>query len=84
MGAPGGDRALAETQPMKRRQYYKRPVKRHYGGEPAGRVRNATANSVAIIINARNTMWYLPCGKSLSSKRRRPASRDCRQHFARY
>jgi hypothetical protein len=34
MGAPRGDRPLAET--MKRRQYYQRPVKRHYGGELRG------------------------------------------------
>jgi len=33
MGAACGDRTVAESQPMKRRQYYKRPIKRHYGGE---------------------------------------------------
>jgi hypothetical protein len=33
MGTPCDDRTVAETQPMKRRQYYKRAVKRHYGGE---------------------------------------------------
>ena len=38
MGAPGGDRTLAET--MKRRQYYKRTIKRHYGGELAGLAHN--------------------------------------------
>jgi hypothetical protein len=32
MGTQGGKRALARR-PMKRRQYYKRPMKRHYGGE---------------------------------------------------
>ena len=36
MGAPCGDCAVAENQSMKRHQYYKRAVKRHYGGELAG------------------------------------------------
>jgi hypothetical protein len=36
MGAQGGDRPLAESQPMKRRQYHRRAVKRHCGGELRG------------------------------------------------
>jgi hypothetical protein len=36
MGAQGGNRAVAEGRSMKRRQYYKRPIKRHYGGELRG------------------------------------------------
>jgi hypothetical protein len=36
MGAPCGDCAVAQSQPMKRRRYYQRPVKRHYGGELRG------------------------------------------------
>jgi hypothetical protein len=34
MGAQGGDRAVAESQPVKR--HYKRAIKRHYGGELRG------------------------------------------------
>jgi hypothetical protein len=44
MGAPCGDRTVAESQPMssrwKRRQYYKRTVKLHYGGELRGLAHN--------------------------------------------
>ena len=36
MGASCGDCALAESQSVKRRQYYHRTVKRHYGGELRG------------------------------------------------
>jgi hypothetical protein len=36
----GGDCEVAENQSMKRRRYYQRPIKRHYGGELAGLARN--------------------------------------------
>ena len=36
MGAACCNRAVAETQSMKRCEYYKRTVKHHYGGELCG------------------------------------------------
>ena len=40
MGAPCGDCTMAESQSVKRRQYYQRTVKRHYGGELRGLAHN--------------------------------------------
>ena len=36
MGAARGNRTVAESRIMRRRQYYKRAIKRHYGGELRG------------------------------------------------